>query len=438
MSSANLHVKHLEGAKRANRLVIIVLALIISTIVWAHFATLEEVVVGQGQVVPTLAVQQIESLDGGILKQILVKEGENVTAGQALLILDELRFASAFDEAQLNRKALRRQQARLDAELQSVKVDATAKQWQSKIIITPQPIAVIDEEPSLRSQAIFNSRLSQFHSQLNQAEQAIEQKVQALEEIRITTRAQNNGLKLVRQEIAMTREAVNEGAVAQLELLKLERDEIRLQGELSASRAMERQLKAVEGQAIGERLTLALDFRNRAESERNEVINELAGLEESIKTLADRLKRTKIASPIDGKVTNILIRSLGAVVEPGESIMGVVPSDGALIVETRIAPKDIAFVHTGLEATVKFTAYDFVIYGGLKGEVIYVSPDAQQLEDGTTYYEAHIKTDEAELNGWPIISGMQASTDILTGNKTVLNYWLKPLLRAKANALREP
>lgn len=435
---ANLHVKHLEGAKRANRLILIVLALIVSTIVWAHYATLEEVVIGQGKVVPTLAVQQIESLDGGILKQVLVREGELVKTGQALLILDELRFASAFDEAQLSRNALRRQRARLEAELKSLTIDKLASHWLAKITVTPQTIEVIDNKPSQRSQAIFHSHLSQLNAQLDQAEQAVEQKIQAQEENRITTRAQISGLKLVRKEIAMTREAVNEGAVAELELLKLERDEIRLEGELSASKSMARQLKAVKSQAIGERLTLALDFRSRTEAERNEVINELAGLQESIKTLADRLERTKIASPIDGKVTNILIRSLGAVVEPGESIMAIVPSDGALIVETRIAPKDIAFVHTGLEATVKFTAYDFVIYGGLKGEVIYVSPDAQQLEDGTTYYEAHIKTNENMLNGWPIISGMQASTDILTGKKTVLNYWLKPLLRAKANALREP
>ncbi|GIU20785.1 MULTISPECIES: HlyD family type I secretion periplasmic adaptor subunit [unclassified Shewanella] len=435
--SGRLHIKHLEGAKRANQLILLVAALIVVTLVWASFAKLEEVVVGEGMVVPTLAVQQIESLDGGILKQVLVKEGQSVTAGEPLLLLDELRFASAFDEANIQAAALKRQKARLDAEITSVVIADNADYWRDKVLITPKAISALDVAVSTRSKAIFRSRLSQLSSQLEQSAQVIEQKVQAIEEAQITTQAQLSGLELVKQEIVMTRAAVREGAVAELEVLKLERDEIRLKGELSASKANGRQLRAAQNQAEAEYLTVALDFLSRAEAERNEVINELNALTESIKTLADRLARTKIVSPIKGNVTNILVRSIGAVVEPGESIMGIVPQDGALIIETRIAPKDIAFVHTGLQATVKFTAYDFVIYGGLKGEVIYVSPDAQQLDDGTTYFEAHIKTEENILNGWPIISGMQASTDILTGEKTVLNYWLKPLLRAKANALRE-
>lgn len=436
--SGRLHIKHLEGAKRANQVILLVAALIVVTIIWASFAKLEEVVVGEGRVVPTQAVQQIESLDGGILKQVLVKEGETVKAGQPLLILDELRFASAFDEASIQSAALQRQKARLDAEIASVVVDDAAAYWRDKVSIDVVAISAADVAVSSRSKAIFRSRISQLSSQLEQSAQVIEQKIQAIEEARITTQAQLSGLELVKQEIIMTRAAVRDGAVAELELLKLERDEIRLKGELSASKANGRQLQAAQSQAEAEYLTVALDFLGRAEAERNEVINELNALTESMKTLADRLARTKIVSPINGNITNILLRSIGAVVEPGESIMEVVPQDGSLIVETRIAPKDIAFVHTGLKATVKFTAYDFVIYGGLEGEVIYVSSDAQQLDDGTTYFEAHIKTEQNVLNGWPIISGMQASTDILTGEKTVLNYWLKPLLRAKANALREP
>ncbi len=436
--SGRLHIKHLEGAKRANRLILLVAALIVVTLVWASFAKLEEVVVGQGIVVPTLAVQQIQSLDGGILKQVLVEEGQSVKAGEPLLILDELRFASAFDEASSQAKALKRERARLDAEVASVMVDKSASFWQDKVKIEPQENSQEKVEVSAHSLAIFRSRLSQLGSQLEQSAQGIEQKARAIEEVQITIQAQLSGLALVKQEIKMTRGAVQDGAVAELDLLKLERDEIRLKGELSASQANVRQLQAAKSQAEAEYLTVALDFLNRAEAERNEVINKLNALTESMKTLADRLARTKIVSPIDGNVTNILVRSIGAVVEPGMTIMGIVPQDGALIVETRIAPKDIAFVHKGLKATVKFTAYDFVIYGGLKGEVIYVSPDAQQLDDGTTYFEAHVKTEENVLNGWPIISGMQASTDILTGEKTVLNYWLKPLLRARANALREP
>ncbi|MDO6612664.1 HlyD family type I secretion periplasmic adaptor subunit [Shewanella sp. 1_MG-2023] len=436
--SVNLHIKHLEGAKRANRVILLTFGLLCFTLIWAAFATLEEVVVGEGKVVPASAVQQIESLDGGSLKEILVKEGDTVIAGQTLLVIDELRFASAFHEARLNSVALKNQLTRLEALLDSVLIDDTQALWFSQVQITPQQFDIADSSANRRSQAIYNSQLSQLISQLDQTAQIVEQKRQAKEEVNININAQRSGLTMAKQEIRMTREAVGEGAVAELELLKLERDAVRLQGELSASQASERQLKAAISQAVAERRNVALDFVNRTTDERNKTSNELSALTENMKALADRLERTQITSPVSGSVSNIVVRSAGQVVEPGQVLMEVVPQDDQLIIESHIAPKDIAFVHKGLKAMVKFTAYDFVIYGGIKGEVIYVSPDAQQLEDGTTYYEAHIQTDENQLNGWPIISGMQASTDILTGNKTVLNYWLKPLLRARANALREP
>ncbi|MFB2681250.1 HlyD family type I secretion periplasmic adaptor subunit [Shewanella mangrovisoli] len=436
--SGKIHLKHLEGAKRANQIILLVLALLVTTLTWASFATLEEVVVGEGKVVPADAVQQIQSLDGGSLKEITVHEGEEVSVGQTLIVLDELRFASAYQEARSNTVALKNQQARLEAQLNSVEIDKSANDWLEQVKVSAQAISIDEGEPTAREQALYRSQITQLISQLNQAAQAVEQKIQAREEVKSNIQAQLNGLTLAQQEIAMTRSAVIEGAVAELELLKLERDAIRLKGELDASRASERQLKAAMSQAIAERMNLALDFISKASAERSQVVTELSALQENIKTLADRLARTQITSPISGSVSNIIVRSQGEVVQPGQVIMEIVPTDGALIVETRIAPKDIAFVHKGLKAMVKFTAYDFVIYGGLKGEVIYVSPDAQQLEDGTTYFEAHVKTDDNQLNGWPIISGMQASADILTGEKTVLNYWLKPLLRARANALREP
>ncbi|WP_144211387.1 HlyD family type I secretion periplasmic adaptor subunit [Shewanella donghaensis] len=436
--SANLHIQQLEGAKRANKVILLTFALLCATLAWAAFATLEEVVVGEGKVVPATAVQQIESLDGGSLKEILVKEGDTVTAGQTLLVIDELRFASAFHEARLNSVALKNQLTRLESTLESVIIDATQPLWFSQVQVIPQQFEIADFASNRRAQAIFRSQLSQLISQLDQTAQIVEQKRQAKEEVSITIEAQTSGLTLAQQEIRMTREAVTEGAVAELELLKLERDAVRLRGELAASKASERQIQAAISQAVAERRNVALDFINRATDERNKTSNELSALTENMKALADRLDRTQIVSPVAGSVSNILVKSAGQVVEPGQVIMEIVPQGDQLIIESHIDPKDIAFVHKGLQAMVKFTAYDFVIYGGIKGEVIYVSSDAQQLDDGTTYYEAHIQTDENQLNGWPIISGMQASTDILTGNKTVLSYWLKPLLRARANALREP
>lgn len=436
--TAHLHIKQLEAAKRAKQIVWILIALIISTITWAAFATLEEVVVGQGQVVPSVAVHPLQSLDGGILKSILVKEGQQVNAGDKLLEIDALRFASAFDEAKISTQALKRQLIRLDAEINSVIIHPETEAWLEQIKLVPQTILMANGQPHLQSQAIYLARLAQLRTQLDQANSLVEQKIQAKEEAQINARSIASHLTLLRDEIKMTQGALQEGAVARIELLKLEREEIQKQGDMKAIQAGIRQLKAALNQTISERRTLALDFINRAQAERNEINDKLAGLTESIKTLADRLDRTQMLAPISGSIANITIGSLGEVIEPGQTIMEIVPQTGGLIVESKVAPQDIGFVRKGLNATVKFTAYDFVIYGGLNGEVTYISPDAQQLEDGTTYYEVHVKTTHNQLNGWPIIAGMQTSTDILTGEKTVLNYWLKPLLRARATALREP
>ena len=186
------------------------------------------------------------------------------------------------------------------------------------------------------------------------------------------------------------------------------------------------------------RRNLALEFRTSVQAQLNEVTNQFAQLEDSQEGLADQLKRTEITAPMDGTIKDILVRSLGGVVKPGEPIMELVPNDSKLIVEARISPQDIAFVSKGLEATIKFTAYDFVVYGGRKGTVTYVSADALQTEDGTAYYRAHIQLHDDPDTRLQVIPGMQAMVDILTGEKTVLSYWLKPLLRAKASALREP
>ncbi|MBT1446430.1 HlyD family type I secretion periplasmic adaptor subunit [Shewanella sp. JM162201] len=428
----SLHVRHLEAARRANHIIYLVVGLIAATLVWANFATLEEVVVGQGQVVPSLKVHRIQSLDGGLLKTMHVTDGQKVKAGEPLLELDSLRFASAVDEARVSSVALDVLVRRLDAEIASVKLNDSLD-WQHRISLEPAR-AALDE----RSLTIFNARLSQLANQLEQGAEAVHQKRQAREEAGIRESAARRSLKLAEQELEMTRDAVREGAVAELELIKLERDAINLRGELSATQASLVQLDAAVNEAIAQRRTLALEFINRAEAERHEAQNKLDGLNENIKALADRLERTRIEAPIDGSINNIAIRTPGSVIEPGQTIMELVPSDGALIVESRVDPKDIAFVHQGLGATVKFSAYDFVIYGGLKGEVVYVSPDAHHLEDGTTYFEVHIRTHSSDLGGRPIIPGMQTTTDIQTGSKTVLEYWLKPLLRAKANALREP
>ncbi|MEW6995702.1 HlyD family type I secretion periplasmic adaptor subunit [Colwelliaceae bacterium MEBiC 14330] len=428
-----LHIKQVQAAKKAKNLVFLVFMTLLGTIIWANFATLEEAVVGQGFVVPAQAVQKVENIDGGILKQVLVKEGQLVNQGQKLILLEDIRFSAALSESNQEQLSLGLKKLRLAAELKTVKV------INDKVIVIEQQFEQnqLTKLELLQVNNSYLSRLAQLNGKLAQNEQALVQHQQAINEQEASIKSLTKRLQLLIKEVDLTEEVVAAGAVAEMELFKLQRDQVMIEGELEQARSLSLQQQSAKQQTIEERKAIAYEFIANAQSEMDEVRNNQAKMTESAKALVDRVNKTQILSPVKGTVKNIVTRSVGEVIEPGQAIMEIVPLNDQLLIETQILPKDIGFLHIGMQAMVKFTAYDFVIYGGLTGEVVYVGADAQQLEDGTTYYEAHIKTHDNMLAQHPIIPGMQASVDILTGKKSVLNYWLKPLLRAKANAMKE-
>lgn len=430
-----LYISQMQAAKKAQKLVNWVLLLLVLVIIWAVFSPLDEVVVGEGSVVPAQAIQSVENLDGGTLKSILVKEGEQVTRGQTLVYVDETRFAAALAESNHEKAMLNAKIFRLEHELVSINQS-------DKNNIIPQrkpfPAKQLVKPLALQESRTYHARMSQLISLTKQTERTVEQQQQAINEQKANISSLILKLDLIQKEVKMTTDVFNLGAVAELELIKLQREKVTIEGDINRGNALVLQFEAAKQQALEEQRNIVFDFITASRTELGEARNALAKISESIKSLTDRVNKAQIKSPVNGTVKNIMVRSVGAVIEPGQAVMEIVPLDGKLIVETKIAPKDIGFIRTGLRAKVKFTAYDFVIYGGLEGDVIYVGADVQQLEDGTPYYEVHIKTDENRLANQPIISGMQASVDILTGKKTVLQYWLKPLLRAKANAMREP
>lgn len=438
--SSRLYWQQAQNAYRARTIVWLVTALVALALLWSALAKLDEVVVGEGVVVPAQAVQKIQSLEGGILTQVTVREGQVVEPGYILAVLDDTRFRAQYQEAQQEQQALLSKRSRLAAELQTVVFDPQAKLWRDEIQVKPQIIQndTLSETVLTSARASYAERVKQIQGQLNKAGQQIEQQKQAYDEAVRDTQTLFDNLSLVSEEVELTRDVVATGAVARVELLKLQREESNVRGDLAASKISQQRLAAARDQAVEEYRNIALAFRSEAQEELVELDGQLARLIETMAALKDQLQRTQVKAPVRGKVKNIATRSRGGVIAPGEAMMEVVPLDDQLIIETRLAPQDMAFVREGLQATVKFTAYDFVIYGGLKGEVIYVSPDAQQDEDGVTYFEAHIKTAVNHLHTMPIIPGMQAGVDILTGQKTVLDYWLKPLLRARATAMREP
>ncbi|ROR99914.1 adhesin transport system membrane fusion protein [Sinobacterium caligoides] len=437
--TTKLHWQQVKLAYHARKVVWLVTALVLCTITWAALAKLDVVVIGQGKVVPSNAVQKIQSLEGGIVRQVLVSGGELVESDQILAILDDTRFRSGFQEAEQQRITLLTKQSRLIAELKSITIGDYTPDWRDTIIVSRQPLRAVagGEEAMAQAQASYDVRIRQQITQLQLGSERISQQEEALSENRSAIATLKQSLALNQKELSWVRDALSTGAVAEIELLKSQREDVRIRGEIQTTQLATRKLQAAKAQAIMERRNTALEFRTRVQIELDETRAQLALLKETQTAVADQLKRTTIRSPIRGTVKNITIRSLGGIIKPGDSMMEIVPIDDQLIIETKLAPKDIAFVKEGLASIVKFSAYDFVIYGGLKGIVDYISADVLKDDEGKPYYRAHILTNSNTLNGHPIIPGMQADVNILTGNKTVLSYWLKPLLRARADALRE-
>lgn len=353
---------------------------------WASRATLDEVTIGYGKVIPSNREQVIQSLEGGILSALLVKEGDVVDKGQVLLRIDDTRFNAALQEGRSRSMALRAAIARLRAEADGRK-----------------PVFPPDIRPEL-----IKPEMDLYQSR----SRALEDSLAAL----------RRSYQLADEELKMTAPLVEKGVVSEVELLRLKR-----------------QVNELRAQMLDRYNKFRADAR--AELAKNEA--ELAAVSEINTARADQVKRTTIRAPMRGIVKNIKVTTVGGVIQPGMDIMEIVPLEDQLLIEARVRPSDIAFLHPGQPATVKITAYDYSIYGGLKGTLEYISPDTitDEKNPHESFYRIQVRTEHAYLHGkegkLPIIPGMTATVEILTGHKTVLDYVLKPLLKAKETALRE-
>lgn len=431
--SSRRYWQQLKQAYRAKRVIWLIAALVVSAISWAAVASVDEVVLGPGTLVPSSSVQQVQSLDGGILRTLHVNEGSRVTQGDLLVTLDETRARASFYEAAAQQDALKARLNRRRMELDAITNEAIT-------------VAVLDE--ALREQlgseaAAYRANLEELRGRINRADQQIVQEQRARSEALRKSQTLRNSLALLREEIRITREAVEAGALSASELRQLERDRVGLAGEFDALEFQLERQNAMILEAEQARDSLIDEFRATAQEDLSETRSELARLSEKLSGLNSQLEQTRLYAGVTGTVKRIRVNSIGGVIRPGETILEIVPGGDRLLVETRIAPKDIAHVHEGDEAIIKLSAYDFVIYGGVRGQVTHVSADALTTEDDESYYLVHVAGDDEDWRssswqGKPLIPGMQAQVDILSGKKTVLQYWLKPLLRARAEALREP
>lgn len=427
-SDADLHQTIKQQQARGSRLLVWVsLLAVVALIAWASLASIDEVVRGQGKVVPSRQVQVIQSLDGGIVEEILIRPGQMVEQGDVLLRIDPTRYSSSLGENRAEFLSLLAKAARLEAL-------ATGELFQAPEEALAEAPHVVDME-----RRVWESRTLELNAAVKQAEDQLNQRKQELRETEANRDQAASSCGLTSRELSLTRPLLKSGAVSEVDLLRLQRDVARFCGEQKAAAAQIDRIHAAIEEATSKVQESELAVRNQASVELSETRSKLATLRQGQLALVDRVKLADVRSPVRGTIKTLMANTVGGVVQPGKDILEIVPTDDTLLLEVRVNPRDIGFLHPGQEAQVKFTAYDFAIYGGLEGVVEQIGADTITDEKGNAFYIVKVRTDRAYVgdDARPIIPGMVAEVHILTGKRTVMQYLLKPVLRAKSNALTE-
>ena len=411
---------------RARALLRVIALIIFLLILWAAFAQLDEVARGEGKVIPSSQLQIIQSFDGGVVQEVLVREGQVVEKGDLLLRIDPTRFIATFRENRAEYLSLQARAARLQALTSN-----TALVFADDLLADAPDI--VNHERSL-----YESNRKELDEQLSIARSQLDQRSEELNEVRAKLTQVTRALELSTQELNVTKPLLASGAISEVEILRLEGDVSNARGEREQALSQESRLVLAVQESEGKLRETELLASNKWRNELSEALSKIASLSETSTGLADKIKYAEIRSPVRGTVQRVFTNTVGGVVQPGHEVIEMVPLDDQLLIEAKVSPKDIAFLHPGQEAIVKFTAYDFVVYGGLKGKVEHISPDTITDEKERTFYIVRVRTERAGFDpSLPIMPGMMTQVDILTGKKTVLSYLLKPVLRAQQNAMTE-
>jgi adhesin transport system membrane fusion protein len=366
-----------------------VLSFLLVAVIWAHYAILDEVTSGIGKVITSSQVQVIQNLEGGILSELSVHEGDFVKKDQVLLRIDNTKFVSSYREGRVRYLALLAANARLLAEATGGEHPVFPKK-----VLDGAPESVKIET------ALFGSQMK-----------ALEASVSSV----------YRSYQMAKEELDKTMPLLQKGSASEVEILRLQRQVNDLLGQVEDKRNK---------------------FRADAQSELNKNQLDIEGLEQTNISSADRLTRTVVRSPVHGIIKKLYVVTIGGIIQPGMNIMDIVPIEDNLLIEAQVRPTDIAFLRPGQEATVKITAYDFSVYGGIRGKLEHISADTIVDEKrGESYFLIRVRTDtnfiQSDSKQLPIIPGMTADVEILTGKKSILSYLLKPLLKTKDKALRE-
>jgi adhesin transport system membrane fusion protein len=427
--SSEAMLQQSPGLSRVLLWVLVVFVLLM--IVWASLAEVDEFTRAPGRIIPSSNVKVVQNLEGGILRQLMVQEGRVVEKDEPLLRIDDTMVSATFREKGLHIDQLMVKAARLRAQARRTDFDEELARYDEEF---PEPLVKSERE-------LYESRMEEFRLRHSVLEERAQQKRQELSAARSKTGNLEGSVDLLRRELNITRPLVEEGAVSHVEMLRLERQLNDLKGELEAARLAVPQLESAYQEARDNVATYVQNFTSEAREKLNEATTELERVQESNAAYADRVRRTLVRSPVRGTVKRLNVTTIGGVIQPGEDLVEIVPIEDSLLVDARVMPADIAFIHPGQKASVKFTAYDYSIYGGLDAKVTHISPDTVTDKEGNSFYEVRLVTESSHLgredDPLPIIPGMTVQVDIHTGDKTIMDYLLKPILKTKQLALRE-
>ncbi|MDP2152694.1 MAG: HlyD family type I secretion periplasmic adaptor subunit [Methylotenera sp.] len=415
-----------QSPLRARLLLYTIAGAVLLLLVWAWFAEVDELVRGDGRVIPSKQVQVIQSLDGGIVSAILVSEGQTVSIGTPLIRIDETRAISSLRENQSQYLAYLAKQYRLKALAEGLPYSP--------------PEEVLKNVPETYDQeyALYQSSKNELQSAIEIARDQVEQREKELLEVQFRKEISEKNYESAKKELAANKPLLASGAVSEIDILKLERETNKARGDIDQAKAQISRIQSAIGEAKRKVSEVQQVFQSKVRTELNEVTARLNSLSEVSVSLKDKVSQSTLKSPVNGKVSRLFNNTVGGVIQPGKEVLEVVPTDDALILETKVQIRDIAFISLTQPAVVKLSAYDYTIYGTLDAVVEHVSPDSIVDEKGNAYYIVRVRTLKSSLGeGLPIIPGMVAQVDIMTGKKTVLSYLLKPVLKAKSYALSE-
>jgi adhesin transport system membrane fusion protein len=420
----------MESSPRTGHSLLILTALFfVCAIWWASQTELDEVTRGEGKVIPSSKIQIVQNLEGGILSEVLVSEGEIVEKGDVLVRIDDTRFSSSFMESKLKYWELQARVARLDAEARGEE------------LVLPEKL--VEERPQLASaeRRLYETRQRELQSNIDVLQQQARQRQQELAENQAKLNKLRTSYELSNEELKMSEPLVSVGVISEVEILRLKRTVNDLRGEMETTRLAIPRIQSSLNEVRQKIEDVKVRFQSEAASQLSEVQAELGRTQTTITSAEDRVSRTLVRAPVKGKINRLMINTVGGVIQPGEDIVEIVPVDDSLLIEAHIRPSDIAFLRPGQNAMIKFTAYDFSIYGGLPATLERISADTITNEEDESFYLIYLRTEKNYIDSskgpLEIIPGMTVTVDILTGKKTVLDYLLKPILKAKNEALRE-